>query len=285
MMTCFHYKINLHAFLRSVGRAYQSVLLLDYDGTLAPFQTDRDKAVPYPGVTELLNKIMSTGRTRVAFITGRRAQELLPLLNLKRRPEIWGSHGLERLHADGRYEVRTIDINAHKAILEADKWVRNLQLQDRLERKPGSLAVHWRGLPDGQAIEIRKKVLPGWSALARQAQLSLENFDGGLEIRTAICNKVDAVRTILQEVEENAPVAYLGDDAADEHVFRAMHNSGLCVLVRSHWRATMADLWLRPPEQLTEFLRDWLVACRGPYKGHGLRFVTTAGEQDQRRVA
>jgi len=286
IVASFHYKINLHAFLRTVARSYCSVLLLDYDGTLAPFRTERNRAVPYPGVTELLNKIMGTGRTRVAFITGRRAQELMPLLRLSRQPEIWGSHGLERLHSSGRYELREIEPPANEAIFEADEWIRNLQLEDRLEHKPGSVAVHWRGLPDSTAREIRQKVLPGWSALAQRARLSLEDFDGGLELRTAVCNKVDAVRAVLDEVEQqDAPVAYLGDDAADERVFRSMEHRGLSVLVRPKWRATVADLWLRPPEQLIEFLRDWLVACRGPYKGHGLKFVTTTGENCLGRAA
>jgi len=75
-MPCFHYNINLYAFLRKVARARRSVLLLDYDGTLAPFQRERNHAYPYPGVSGLVREIIETGRTRVAFITGRRAHEL-----------------------------------------------------------------------------------------------------------------------------------------------------------------------------------------------------------------
>lgn len=74
--------VNLVAFFREVARARRSALLLDYDGTLAPFELDRNQAVPYPGVTELLQDIMDTGRTRVVIISGRRAQELGPLLRL-----------------------------------------------------------------------------------------------------------------------------------------------------------------------------------------------------------
>jgi len=75
-------------------------------------------------------------------------------------------------------------------------------------------------------------------------------------------NKADAVRTILTEIDLEAPVAYLGDGQSDEDAFRAFHNRGLCVLVRPQWRETAANLWLRPPVQLLTFLRDWLAACR-----------------------
>ena len=49
-------------------------LLLDYDGTLAPFSTDRDSAFPYPQVREMLSKIIATRGTRVVVISGRPAR-------------------------------------------------------------------------------------------------------------------------------------------------------------------------------------------------------------------
>src|ERR1022692_4886557 len=51
----------LEPFLRTVARASESALLLDYDGTLAPFHTQRDQAFPYPGVALLLQEIMRDG--------------------------------------------------------------------------------------------------------------------------------------------------------------------------------------------------------------------------------
>ena len=97
--------VSLAAFFRELARAPRSALLLDYDGTLAPFELDRTQAVPYPGVTEVLRDIMDTGRTRVVIISGRRAQELGPLLRLSPPPEIWGTHGLERLQQ--RWHLRS----------------------------------------------------------------------------------------------------------------------------------------------------------------------------------
>ena len=38
---------ELHQFFDALRRSRESALLLDYDGTLSPFQLDRAEAVPY----------------------------------------------------------------------------------------------------------------------------------------------------------------------------------------------------------------------------------------------
>jgi len=60
-------------FLIELNEAKQAVLLLDYDGTLAPFAIERDQAVPYQGVRKLLSKIRQDTNTRLIIISGRRS--------------------------------------------------------------------------------------------------------------------------------------------------------------------------------------------------------------------
>jgi trehalose 6-phosphate phosphatase len=254
-------KLDLQDFFHEVARAPESALVLDYDGTLSHFRLNRTEAFPYSGVTPLLQEIMVTGRTRVVLITGRRADELIPLLAISPHPEIWGIHGLERLHNDGLHEIEPVDQRTLDALSAADDWIDNLKLQHLAEHKPGILAVHWRGLPEDAARDVRGRVLLGWLSIADRACLTIEEFDGGVEMRMAIRNKADAMQTILAEMDVAAPVAYLGDDQSDEDAFRALHGRGLCVLVRPQWRETAANLWLRPPAQLLGFLRAWLEAC------------------------
>jgi trehalose 6-phosphate phosphatase len=256
-------KHDLQHFLCDVSQAHQSALLLGYDGTLAPFRKNRYEALPYPGVTPLLKEIMATGHTRLVLITGRCAHELISLLDVFPHPEIWGTHGLERLRTDGSREMQPIDQYTLEALSAADEWIDGLKLHCRAEHKPGSLAVHWRGLTYDEAREIRAKVLLGWLPIADRACLRLEQFDGGVEMRMADPNKGDAVRTILAEMDiDDAPVAYLGNDESDEDAFHILQDRGLCVLVRPQWRETAANVWLRPPVQLLTFLRDWLAASR-----------------------
>ena len=261
-MSDAHPKVNLPAFFRTVERAQQSALLLDYDGTLAPFRRDRLRATPYPGVTQLLKDIMDIGHTRMVIVSGRRAPELVPLLNLSPAPEIWGTHGLEHLSSDGTYQRQDIDSDTADALSEADQWIDGLHFHHMVEHKPGSLAVHWRRLPAGQQTDIRKIVSLGWLPVALRTSMVMEEFDGGIEMRMPDRNKGDAVRTILNELSPETSVAYLGDDETDEDAFSAVADHGLRVLVRPEYRETAADLWLKPPAELLVFLCDWLEACR-----------------------
>jgi trehalose-phosphatase len=148
-----------------------------------------------------------------------------------------------------------------RALQRADRALQAAGLVDRVETKPSGIAVHWRGLSSGERSSIEDKVQAIAEPLVREYGLELLPFDGGLEIRAGNRNKGDAVSAILAESGAGVAAAYLGDDQTDENAFRAIKGHGLAVLVRAEPRPTMADAWLRPPEELGHFLREWLVAC------------------------
>jgi trehalose 6-phosphate phosphatase len=253
---------RIEPFMNAVAQARASALLLDYDGTLAPFCLNRQQAFPYSGMAQLLQEIIANGRTRVAIITGRNAREVIPLLAVHPSPEIWGCHGLERLRPNGIDETPPVEERVLYALAEADRWLRYQGLDDRAEFKTAAIAIHWRGLDEATAAETRSQVLLGWFPIAQNAPMELLEFDGGIEMRMPGRDKGDAVRTILKEIGPEVPVAYLGDDLTDERAFLALGTLGLSVLVRPEWRETAATLWIRPPEGLREFLTRWLQACR-----------------------
>ena len=251
-------------FIRTVHDSPFSALLLDYDGTLAPFSLNRQEALPYPGIQSLLQQIRDTKRTRLVIITGRNASEIGPLLRIRPTPEVWGLHGMQRLRTNGKSEMPLLDSKTMHALASAERWLAYQGLEHLAERKPGSLAVHWRGLDETAAAMLRYRILLGWCALARSFSLAVLEFDGGIELRTDTYDKGSAVRTILGEVGPDAPVAYLGDDATDEPAFRALNGRGLTALVREQRRQTSARVWLRPPAELRQFLMQWRDACRKP---------------------
>ena len=254
--------IVVEQFMNAVAQSPISALLLDYDGTLAPFCLNRQQALPYPGLTALLQEIIGNGRTRVVIITGRNAHEIIPLLAVHPRPEIWGCHGLERLRMDGTSETPRVEEPVLQALAEADRWLRYQGLHNQAEFKTGALALHWRGLDEATAAETRGRVLLGWFSIAQSTPMELLEFDGGIEMRMPGRDKGDAVRTILDEIGPGVPVAYLGDDLTDERAFLSLGALGLSVLVRPEWRETAAALWISPPEGLREFLTRWLRASR-----------------------
>jgi trehalose 6-phosphate phosphatase len=248
------------AFFDRLRDSWSRALLLDYDGTLAPFTPDRNRAFPYREIPELVSKI-SRARTRVVLISGRPATELAFLSRIHPPPEIWGSHGVERILADGSYQADRPSPEHEKALRSLARELEESGLSSRTEIKPGGLAVHWRGLRPDQREPIEAEVGARFGRAAKEHGLELLPFDGGLELRAPGKNKGDAVSAILAEEGEGVAAAYLGDDQTDENAFRAIKGRGLAILVGPKPRPTMADIWLRPPDEVARFLSDWLRAC------------------------
>jgi trehalose-phosphatase len=252
--------VDWNGFLEHIPEAASRVLMLDYDGTLAPFQPRPERAVPYPGVREALAALIAAGGTRIVIISGRPAADVRPLLALNESPEIWGGHGWERLLPDG--ELKTEEPSPHiKVSLEEAAAAVNEAIRSggRLERKRASVAVHWRGLPALTAVKVQSRARAAWEDFVADETLQLLPFDGGLELRAAGCNKQHAVKAVLSETVGNSAIAYLGDDLTDEDAFAAVKPRGLAVLVRPELRETQADVWLQPPRELIGFLYRWRV--------------------------
>ena len=248
----------LQAFWSALASAPRAALLLDYDGTLAPFHRDPARARPYPGVDGLLERLGRLPGDRLVIVSGRALDDLLPLLRLDVQPEFWGCHGRERRLPDGRYSFTPLPDAAQQALTEAEGWTATVAaLGGHVERKPGSLAFHWRGLTPEDQRALERELEQRFARLAQADTLEWHPFDGGIELRAPGCDKGRAVRQVLDELGDRASVAYLGDDHTDEDAFAALRGRGLGVLVRPRWRATAADLWLRPPEGLRAFLARW----------------------------
>ena len=255
-------------FWKHIETTPRRLLFLDYDGTLAPFRENRREASPSPGVREVLEKILESGGCRVVLISGRWTKDLPPLLGLKKLPEIWGSHGLERLFPNGHYEMAALSDEEVRGLAEAYELVIKAGLDRHSEQKPGCLALHWRGLDENTRIRLISRVEVKLADLARETGLVIKEFDGGLELRAPGRNKGDAVRTVLSEENPEAVCAYLGDDLTDEDAFKALEDRGLGILVRKQWRSTAAAAWLKPPGELIRFLERWAEVCTG-VQGNG----------------
>ncbi|MEW6220924.1 MAG: trehalose-phosphatase [Thermodesulfobacteriota bacterium] len=261
---------RLVRFWQRLPHRFHRTLLLDYDGTLAPFRAQRDEAVPFPGVRELLDAIIADRGCRLVVVSGRAIDDLIPLLGLQAAPEIWGSHGLERLHADGRRQRARLSARVRQGLEEAWLLAQAVGWPERCETKPGCVAWHWRGLSPAEARAPLARIHDAWTGIATRYGLALHPFDGGLELRTRHGNKGDAVRAVRRESGVHGIAAYLGDDLTDEDAFAALGDGDLGLLVRPQVRPSRAGVWLRPPEELLAFLAHWRALCAaGPCISQG----------------
>ena len=256
-------KLKKEQFLQAVADSRESALLLDFDGTLAPFRIDPMQVRLWAGVRGLLQQIQDESRTRIVIVTGRPALDIEPLLALREPFEIFGVHGAERLYPSGRLEQDELLPQQRQTLVGARNTIRStpMKLGVRVEEKWNAIAMHWRGVSARSLYAAQKLCLELLNPFADVPGMQLLRFDGGLELRAGR-NKGDAVLQVLAELQSDSPIAYLGDDATDEDAFQTLGDRGLGVLVRRQWAPSAAHLWLRPPTDLLIFLAAWLDAVQ-----------------------
>lgn len=255
-------------FLQRLANVSGALLMLDYDGTLAPFTENRTEASLYPGVRERLERLVCLEGSRTVLVSGRQAHQLQGMLPLTKPIEIWGSHGREHLATDGSYEYEPLTAYEERVLDQIRDELEKEYSSEILECKPNSIAVHWRGRALRRSeIEARMHQLyRGVLRSQEEGQLELLPFDGGIELRAGQVDKGHAVRRMLKTLASGEVAAFLGDDTTDERAFQALDTSSLedlalGVLVRVEPRPSFARVWLKPPEELLQFLDAWIEAA------------------------
>jgi trehalose 6-phosphate phosphatase len=266
-------------FQRIAGGNATAILILDYDGTLAPFVENPSDARPYPDVSRILDDLPLRGQGRYIIVSGRPCYEAAGMLGVKSPPEVWGCHGAERLHAGGLLSHEFAGPNGPAAavldatLAAAGRAAAKVFPQARLERKSCSLAAHWRGL-DPAIIQVGSPALQSaWVPLAGE-HCELLEFAAGLEIRPKSVNKGLAVLRVKAENPDSALV-YLGDDTTDEDAFRVLGKGDIAVLVQAVERSSLAAFRICPPVELVAFLDFW----RQLHKGKRPRAVDETQER------
>lgn len=243
-------------FFNQLSKNEKSTLLLDYDGTLAPFKKNRKKAFIHPKIQKELQELLLCKNTNVIIISGRTIKDLLSLLNFSPLPEIWGCHGLEKRSQNGRYHREKIEPIQKKGLLIAKKMCKEIVPSECYEMKPFSLAVHVRGLSKKKKMNIFHSILPLWEKITDPYKLELISFDEGCEIRVKGKNKGTAVMSIVSKFPKKHVIAYLGDDITDEDAFLALGKKGLKVLVRDKKNMDV-DMRIKTYNGVASFLRQW----------------------------
>ena len=252
---------DIEGFFDEVSSAREKVLMLDYDGTLSPYSVERDRAVPYPGIREILSTALAGAECRTVIVSGRAIADLLPLLGTGDAIEIWGCHGWERMRPGGPVEQPDLPHSTVSGLHEAAAWARSNGFAERIETKPACVALHWRGLDPAAQETLEGAAGEVWRTIGDAAGLRLHRFNGGIELRPPGMDKGRVVRRILSESGDAAACAYLGDDMTDEDAFSAIRGRGLGVLVSAQPRDTKADIRIEPPGELFWFLNRWVERC------------------------
>jgi len=252
---------DLPDFWRRLGAAHRSMLILDYDGTLAPFVVNRREAFPLDGIRDTLCAIRDETDTRLAIVTGRPIGEILELIGDLKIP-IVGSQGTEFRYPDGRWFTLLPTAPQRARLIEAEQEALTLAPRTRVERKPASIALHTRGEPALEARASEEAVCRLWMENTEDIGLRCRHFLGGVELRLTGITKGTAIQALIEDCSEADLVVYIGDDETDEDAFRALKGRGISIRVGDETVPTHADSTLRDITDVRWFIRRWLDVAR-----------------------
>jgi trehalose 6-phosphate synthase/trehalose 6-phosphate phosphatase len=247
------------SFFARLAETQCRVLLLNFDVILASLTEDRRPAIPE--ITSCLQKIVDGAETRVVLITANSADNLKLRINMQPMPEIWGNYGLERWLPDSNYQIAAIEVRRLQGLKAARYVVARANLGSCLEPRLGALILRWQGLSSPAAKHARNLAYAAWRPIAQSNSLLLNEFEGGMELRLPEYEPASAVRKLVDTLETNSIVVYIGDAQIDENTFRALREQDLSVLLGDEPRDTAANLSIRTAGDLLHFFSSWLATC------------------------
>src|SRR3954471_530192 len=212
-----------------VRAAAETVVGLDFDGTLAPIVEDPAEAHIHPEAGAVLAALADQVRA-VAVITGRPARQALDLGGLEavgnaigdagKELYLFGQYGNERWTSTNR---RIISPRPPQGLATFSSDLPRLLRRHHaegahIEEKGLAVAVHTRRLPDPQAAF--EELLPVLEERAARYDLVVEPGRQVIEVRAPGMHKGVAVERLAKELEARAFV-FVGDDLGDVEAFDA----------------------------------------------------------------
>lgn len=232
----------------AVGDVTDHLVVLDFDGTLAPIVERPDAAVLAAGAHDAVTALCH--HTDVAVVTGRPIEDVLPRLS-GLPVTVVGNHGTQARLQDGTTHdlldtsqlgrvLAEVEGTVARLVDPADGW--------EVERKPTSVAVHDRRVDPAARATVLPAVREG---LARHVDRppGWKVLDGHhvTEFAPTGADKGTALAWLLDH-HDRPHVLVIGDDVTDEDAFAvAVARDGLAVLVAREARPTAATMRLPDP--------------------------------------
>jgi len=211
-------------------KAQRRCILLDYDGTLAPYQKLPSLAVPSQELIELLTTLTSDEENEVVIISGRDVATLDKWLG-KLPLNMIAEHGACARYKNGEWrEIVSISTEWKDQVRPVMQLFVDRCAGSFIEEKKSTLAWHYRNT-NGELGFMRSRELRN-TLLQLTANTSLQVIDGNkvLEVRMIGVDKGVASINMLAQIQPDF-VLCIGDDATDEDMFRAIRDKGYTIKI------------------------------------------------------
>jgi len=254
-MTIRHLLADGDAALTALAGRERVLLTFDFDGTLSPIAPTPEQARIEPGAAEALERLLAVADpgVRVGVASGRRIDVLATLV--PRVHFLIGLHGLEISIAGEAQRLRFDPAESDPAIERLRRRSAEFTRDGaRLEDKRHALTLHVRGLAPERAARALGAFAEAVHGERRSgAPIAALYGHASIEARPAAAGKHLAIAELRERFAADA-LAFVGDDATDEEVFRAFADE-LNVVVMDPPRETAAAFFLRSPAETAAMIR------------------------------
>ena len=216
--------------LIGITSARESVLFLDYDGTLSPIVSDPGAARLVDGADEALELVSAV--CPVAILSGRDLADVRGRVGI---PGLWyaGSHGFELVGPDGTHHCNDAAAVFVPVLAGAAAELSQALAQIpgvRVEHKRFAVAVHYREVAPERVVEIVSVA----HQLGSRAGLRVTGGRMVVELRPDLdWDKGTTLAWIRDRIDPSGSLLpiYIGDDLTDEDAFDAVKFDGIGIVV------------------------------------------------------
>jgi trehalose-phosphatase len=255
--------LSSYGQLIGITSARESMLFLDFDGTLSPIVADPGSARLVDGAAEALELVARV--CPVAVLSGRDLADVRSRIDI---PGLWyaGSHGFELTGPDGTYHQNEAAAGfvpvLERAAAELSKNLAGVP-GVRVEHKRFAVAVHYREV----ASERISEIVSTTHKLGARDGLRVTSGRMLVELRPDLdWDKGTTLAWIRDRIDPSASLMpiYIGDDLTDEDAFDTVSFDGVGIAVghdEDGDRKTAARFRLESPNQVREFIQrgsKWL---------------------------
>lgn len=224
-------KAERESIVADYAKARRRLLLLDYDGTLAPFTLDPNLAKPSSRALDILKALSSVPTNRVVLISGRRKDDLSAWFD-----GLWmtlvAENGAFMHSADrGEWQPTTpLDTRWKDRIRPIIQRFVNRIPGSAMEEKETSLVWHYRRVDLNTGALAARELIDTLTNLTANLELVVYIGNRTVEVRTSRVSKGTFYQTHLAKEAWDFILA-VGDDWTDESLFSALPPTSVSVRI------------------------------------------------------
>lgn len=250
---------NLNKITALFKQSSVKILMLDFDGTLAPIVQSPEEAALSIKTKNLLQELSQKTNLYLAIISGRKLKDIKEKIGL---PNIiyGGNHGLEGEIFEKKYSF-PITNTTISTLEKIQKRLDKISSQFKgtiVENKKLGLSFHYRL---AEREQIPKCILLLNKALKLYVEKKLVSVIAGKKVLEIVpnvnWNKGHFADLVIKQIKgktrKHPVVIVIGDDKTDEDAFKYLKNDITIVVGKSH--QSTAKYYLKNPTEVVKFLQ------------------------------